>query len=295
MSKIETDQNFNWASFLDSYSLISGQLNLLLKTIKSEKTPQLSRYIVVPRILTMDKDDVLSGITENRVDALRHDLVSNHGQQSILAFPIQIEYIDINADIHGRKSVFLNIVEFSLRSPTTSEQNQILLLKIVIQVMNRSATTCRHKRPLSKCCTFWTRLQRILQESFLEKKMKWTRECPTRSKFKTGELEFINSVLSFGIRFSFDIPGSKNEDTFYLINAVTNGTNLRPEPMSLPVYHQQVLQLIRLYLLTFVQWQFFQVPIQPPHPHLMAQLQRKAPSTVKTNIRAGAQVHPYQK
>jgi mediator of RNA polymerase II transcription subunit 8 len=80
--KIDTDQNFNWASFLDSYSLISGQLNLLLKTVKSDKTPQLSRYIVVPRILTMDRDDELSGLTENRVDALRHDLVSNHGQFS---------------------------------------------------------------------------------------------------------------------------------------------------------------------------------------------------------------------
>ena len=43
--KLETDPGLNWPSFLDSYALISGQMNSLLRTMKHEKTPSLKKYI----------------------------------------------------------------------------------------------------------------------------------------------------------------------------------------------------------------------------------------------------------
>ena len=41
--KMETDPTLNWHSFLDSYALISGQMNSLLKQMRHEKTPLLRK------------------------------------------------------------------------------------------------------------------------------------------------------------------------------------------------------------------------------------------------------------
>ena len=39
LRKLETDPHLNWPSFLDSYSLASGQMNSLVKLIKNDRTP----------------------------------------------------------------------------------------------------------------------------------------------------------------------------------------------------------------------------------------------------------------
>nr|ACO11868.1 Mediator of RNA polymerase II transcription subunit 8 [Lepeophtheirus salmonis] len=73
--KLETDPNLNWESFLDSYSLVSGQLNSFLKFVKQERTPPLRKYATLPLILSPDKDEELLKLTENRVPSFSHDLV----------------------------------------------------------------------------------------------------------------------------------------------------------------------------------------------------------------------------
>ena len=72
------DQTLNWPSFLDSYALISGQMNSLLRTMKHEKTPALKKYITLPLLLSPDRDEELLKITEHRVQTFSHDLIPDY-------------------------------------------------------------------------------------------------------------------------------------------------------------------------------------------------------------------------
>ena len=76
--KLETDPGLNWPSFLDSYALISGQMNSLLRTMKAEKTPSLKKYITLPLLLSPDRDEELLKITEHRVQTFSHDLIPDY-------------------------------------------------------------------------------------------------------------------------------------------------------------------------------------------------------------------------
>ena len=76
--KLETDQTLNWPSFLDSYALISGQMNSLLRTMKHEKTPTLKKYITLPLLLSPDRDEELLKMTEHRVQTFSHDLAPDY-------------------------------------------------------------------------------------------------------------------------------------------------------------------------------------------------------------------------
>merc|ERR1712088_488723 len=80
INKIETDPHLNWPSFLNSLALISGQMNMLMKNIKSEatsKNPPLlyRRYITLPLFLSPDRDEELVKLTEGRVTTFSHDVV----------------------------------------------------------------------------------------------------------------------------------------------------------------------------------------------------------------------------
>jgi len=75
---METDPRLAWGNFLDSYALISGQMNSLLKTMKHEKTPHLRRYLTLPLLLSPDRDEELVKLSEHRVHTFSHDLVPNY-------------------------------------------------------------------------------------------------------------------------------------------------------------------------------------------------------------------------
>jgi len=47
-------------------SLVTGQMNSLLKQMKAEKTPQLKKYICLPLLLSPDRDEELLKLTEHR-------------------------------------------------------------------------------------------------------------------------------------------------------------------------------------------------------------------------------------
>nr|SVE75522.1 EOG090X0JK2 [Daphnia dolichocephala] len=66
--------SLNWPSFLDSYAVISGQMNTLLKVMKNDKTPLLRNLIVLPLVLSPDPDEELKQATEGRVVAFSHDI-----------------------------------------------------------------------------------------------------------------------------------------------------------------------------------------------------------------------------
>ena len=75
IAKVETDPTLNWPKFLDSFAEIGGQMNSLLKNIKSEtsKNPplQYKKYITLPLFLSPDRDEELVKMTEGRVATFR--------------------------------------------------------------------------------------------------------------------------------------------------------------------------------------------------------------------------------
>lgn len=77
--KLENEyQTMNWPSVLDNFSLLSGQLNSLGKLLKSEKLPVLRNQILLPLVLSRDRDQDLEKLTERRVFAFNHDVVPDY-------------------------------------------------------------------------------------------------------------------------------------------------------------------------------------------------------------------------
>ncbi|KAK2705019.1 hypothetical protein QYM36_017164 [Artemia franciscana] len=75
LRKMDLDPEIQWPSVLDSYALLSGQLNQLLKVLKNEKTPLLRNYVTLPLKLSQEPDESLMMTTEGRVKTFSHDLV----------------------------------------------------------------------------------------------------------------------------------------------------------------------------------------------------------------------------
>uniref|UniRef100_S4RXP2 Mediator of RNA polymerase II transcription subunit 8 n=1 Tax=Petromyzon marinus TaxID=7757 RepID=S4RXP2_PETMA len=77
--KLETQyETLNWPSMLDSFALLSGQLNSLNKLLRNDKTPCLRGQIIMPLLLSPDRDDELMKMTEGRVPVFSHDVVPDH-------------------------------------------------------------------------------------------------------------------------------------------------------------------------------------------------------------------------
>lgn len=77
--KLETEyESMNWQSFLDNFALISGQINNMMKVIKNDRTPSYKNRILLPLLLSPDKDDDLFKLTEGRVAAFNHDICPDY-------------------------------------------------------------------------------------------------------------------------------------------------------------------------------------------------------------------------
>ncbi|POI36136.1 hypothetical protein CIB84_000116 [Bambusicola thoracicus] len=56
--KLENEYDrLTWPSVLDSFALLSGQLNTLNKVLKHEKTPLLRNQVIIPLVLSPDRDE----------------------------------------------------------------------------------------------------------------------------------------------------------------------------------------------------------------------------------------------
>lgn len=95
--KIENEyETLNWPTFLDNYALLSGHviliklLNILIniiyflqitslsKILSHDKCPILRNYTVLPLLLSPERDEQLSQMTEHRVSTFAHDLVPDY-------------------------------------------------------------------------------------------------------------------------------------------------------------------------------------------------------------------------
>ncbi|XP_063283734.1 mediator of RNA polymerase II transcription subunit 8 isoform X1 [Pelobates fuscus] len=77
--KLENEYDrLTWPSVLDNFALLSGQLNTLNKVLKNEKTPLLKNQVIIPLLLSPDRDEEIMRLTEGRVPVFSHEVVPDH-------------------------------------------------------------------------------------------------------------------------------------------------------------------------------------------------------------------------
>ncbi|KAK3091458.1 hypothetical protein FSP39_019967 [Pinctada imbricata] len=77
--KLENEYHtIQWPNVLDNFALLSGQLNTLGKLLKSEKVPAFQNCVLLPLLLSQDRDAELEKLTEGRVFAFNHAVVPDY-------------------------------------------------------------------------------------------------------------------------------------------------------------------------------------------------------------------------
>ncbi|CAL1593148.1 unnamed protein product [Knipowitschia caucasica] len=77
--KLENEyERLTWPSVLDNFALLSGQLNTINKLLKNEKTPSYRSQVIIPLLLSPDRDDELAKLTEQRVPVFSHEIVPDY-------------------------------------------------------------------------------------------------------------------------------------------------------------------------------------------------------------------------
>ncbi|KAM9796089.1 mediator of RNA polymerase II transcription subunit 8 isoform X1 [Syngnathus typhle] len=77
--KLENEyERLTWPSVLDNFALLSGQLNTINKLLKNEKTPSFRNQLIIPLLLSQDRDDDLAKVTEHRVPVFNHEIVPDY-------------------------------------------------------------------------------------------------------------------------------------------------------------------------------------------------------------------------
>ncbi|XP_072275430.1 mediator of RNA polymerase II transcription subunit 8 [Pyxicephalus adspersus] len=77
--KLENEyERLTWPSVLDNFALLTGQLNTLNKVLKNEKMPLLKNQVIIPLLLSPDRDEEIMRLTEGRVPVFSHEVVPDH-------------------------------------------------------------------------------------------------------------------------------------------------------------------------------------------------------------------------
>ncbi|KAI0211905.1 Mediator of RNA polymerase II transcription subunit 8 [Lamellibrachia satsuma] len=71
-------ETLSWPTVLDNFALLSGQINMLTRLIKSDRIPQLRGYVLLPLVLSPERDAELEKLTEGRVMAFNHEVVPDY-------------------------------------------------------------------------------------------------------------------------------------------------------------------------------------------------------------------------
>ncbi|CBY39183.1 unnamed protein product [Oikopleura dioica] len=77
-SELAQGREPNWASLLDSYALITGQIETLTRYLRSESAPRLVNTSCFPVILNPHRDEIVARLTEERVPSVNHEVVPDY-------------------------------------------------------------------------------------------------------------------------------------------------------------------------------------------------------------------------
>lgn len=74
--KIEMEgDKVDWPQVLDSFTSICGQINTLMRYTRDNRSQFIENRVVLPLLLTPDRDEDLAKLTESRVHMVNHDMV----------------------------------------------------------------------------------------------------------------------------------------------------------------------------------------------------------------------------
>ena len=62
---------------LDNFALLSGQINMLTRLIKSDRIPQLRGYVLLPLVLSPERDAELE-VTHSSINCVHTHLFHEH-------------------------------------------------------------------------------------------------------------------------------------------------------------------------------------------------------------------------
>ena len=79
LHKLDKDHSsITWPNVLDNFALLSGQISTFLNAVKSDKTPPLRNFAVVPHRLSPDPDQQLLWLTDGRLSLMSHAEVPDY-------------------------------------------------------------------------------------------------------------------------------------------------------------------------------------------------------------------------
>ena len=77
--KIEMEgDKVDWPQVLDSFTSICGQINTLMRFARENRSQFIENRVVLPLLLTPDRDEELAKLTENRVFMVNHEMVPGY-------------------------------------------------------------------------------------------------------------------------------------------------------------------------------------------------------------------------
>lgn len=79
IQRIETEgERVDWPQVLDSFTSICGQINTLMRFARDNRSQFIENRVVLPLLLTPDRDEELAKLTENRVHMVNHEMVPDY-------------------------------------------------------------------------------------------------------------------------------------------------------------------------------------------------------------------------
>lgn len=79
IQRIEMEgDNMDWPQVLDSFTAICGQINTLMRFTRENKSQFIENRVVLPLLISPDRDEELVNLTEGRVQVVNHDMVPDY-------------------------------------------------------------------------------------------------------------------------------------------------------------------------------------------------------------------------
>ncbi|CAK9799817.1 Mediator of RNA polymerase II transcription subunit 8, partial [Anthophora quadrimaculata] len=247
-------ETLNWPNFLDNFALISGHLTSLSKILGHDKAPNLRNLTVLPLRLSPEKDEELLRLTEGRIPTFAHDLVP--------------DYLRTKVEPQAEQKMMQLEAKAANLNYETSHVRKILF--IMLSTYKMELNISKFKLNILKQVAQYTKVINHVWDIANKAREEWESEAGSRATqaqtSSTADTHALVAAVGMG-------KGLKSDS----VQMVQSGVNSVPSGMMVgrPGNQQQTSGQGSL------------------GNQSMGQMS-KAPSAIKTNIKAASQIHPYR-
>ncbi|KAI4477758.1 hypothetical protein M0804_012586 [Polistes exclamans] len=253
-------ETLNWPNFLDNFALISGHLTSLSKILSHDKAPNLRNLTVLPLRLNPEKDEELLRLTEGRIPTFAHDSVPDYLrtklEPQVEQKMMQLEAKAANLN-HEASHFLIKHLSYTVHLANGTHKN-ILLFRFHMNFCGFQKQVTQYTKVISHV---WDIANKAREE--------WESEAGSRAT---------------------QAQTSSAADTHALVAAVGMGKGLKSD--SVPMVQSNVNPVPSGMMVGRPANQQ-QSGGQGPLGNTQMGQMNKAPSAIKTNIKAASQIHPY--